>query len=101
MNLPFTKHTLGNGLDVLLHEDHACPIVAVNVWYHVGSKDERPGLTGFAHLFEHLMSATHDLQQAVAQPVVALCDPTSASINAACDGSPLRVGRRVRRAPVA
>jgi len=63
VNLPFTKHTLGNGLDVLLHEDHACPIVAVNVWYHVGSKNERPGHTGFAHLFEHLMfegSQHHD-----------------------------------------
>ena len=43
MNLSFTKHTLSNGLDVLLHEDHACPIVAVNLWYHVGSKNERPG----------------------------------------------------------
>jgi zinc protease len=63
VNLPFTKHTLANGLDVLLHEDHACPIVAVNVWYHVGSKNERPGHTGFAHLFEHLMfegSQHHD-----------------------------------------
>ena len=63
MNLPFTKHTLANGLDVLLHEDHACPIVAVNLWYHVGSKNERPGHTGFAHLFEHLMfegSQHHD-----------------------------------------
>jgi zinc protease len=55
MNITFTKHTLANGLDVLLHEDHACPIVAVNLWYHVGSKNERPGHTGFAHLFEHLM----------------------------------------------
>jgi zinc protease len=63
MNLPFVKHTLSNGLDVLLHEDHACPIVAVNVWYHVGSKNEEPGRTGFAHLFEHLMfegSQHHD-----------------------------------------
>ena len=63
MNIPFTKHTLGNGLDVLLHEDHACPIVAVNIWYHVGSKNELPGHTGFAHLFEHLMfegSEHHD-----------------------------------------
>ena len=63
MNISFTKHTLANGLDVLLHEDHACPIVAVNVWYHVGSKNERPGKTGFAHLFEHLMfegSQHHD-----------------------------------------
>jgi predicted Zn-dependent peptidase len=55
VNISFTKHTLANGLDVLLHEDHACPIVAVNLWYHVGSKNERPGHTGFAHLFEHLM----------------------------------------------
>ncbi|MGH8189131.1 MAG: M16 family metallopeptidase, partial [Steroidobacteraceae bacterium] len=55
MELPYTKHTLANGLDVLVHEDHHVPIVAVNVWYHVGSKDERPGRTGFAHLFEHLM----------------------------------------------
>ena len=55
MNIAFSKHTLGNGLDVLLHEDHACPIVAVNLWYHVGSKNETPGHTGFAHLFEHLM----------------------------------------------
>ena len=63
MNLPFLKHTLSNGLDVLMHEDHACPIVAVSVWYHVGSKNERPGRTGFAHLFEHLMfegSQHHD-----------------------------------------
>jgi zinc protease len=55
MNLPFTKRTLDNGLDVIIHEDRDLPIVAVNVWYHVGSKDERPGRTGFAHLFEHLM----------------------------------------------
>jgi zinc protease len=55
MNIPFTKHTLDNGLDVLVHEDHSLPIVAVNIWYHVGSKNEVPGRTGFAHLFEHLM----------------------------------------------
>jgi zinc protease len=63
VNISITKHTLANGLDVLLHEDHACPIVAVNLWYHVGSKNERPGHTGFAHLFEHLMfegSQHHD-----------------------------------------
>jgi zinc protease len=63
VTLEFEKHTLGNGLDVLLHEDHSCPIVAVNLWYHVGSKNERPGHTGFAHLFEHLMfegSQHHD-----------------------------------------
>ncbi|MEO8074684.1 MAG: pitrilysin family protein [Acidobacteriota bacterium] len=55
MNIPFTRHRLDNGLDVLIHEDHGCPIVAVNLWYHVGSKNEKPGRTGFAHLFEHLM----------------------------------------------
>src|SRR5436190_7808614 len=55
MNISYSKHTLSNGLDVLIHEDHALPIVAVNVWYHVGSKNEVPGRTGFAHLFEHLM----------------------------------------------
>jgi zinc protease len=55
LTLPFTKRTLANGLDVIVHEDHHVPIVAVNIWYHVGSKDERPGRTGFAHLFEHLM----------------------------------------------
>jgi zinc protease len=63
VNITFTKHTLENGLDVLLHEDHACPIVAVNLWYHVGSKNEQLGKTGFAHLFEHLMfegSEHHD-----------------------------------------
>lgn len=55
MNIPFTQHTLDNGLRVILHEDHRLPMVAVNLWYHVGSKNERPGRTGFAHLFEHLM----------------------------------------------
>jgi len=63
LNIAFSRHRLANGLDVLLHEDHTCPIVAVNIWYHVGSKNERPGHTGFAHLFEHLMfegSQHHD-----------------------------------------
>jgi zinc protease len=55
MHVPFTKVTLANGLDVIVHEDHQAPLAAVSVWYHVGSKDERPGLTGLAHLFEHLM----------------------------------------------
>jgi zinc protease len=63
IDLPFTKRTLDNGLDVIVHEARQVPIVAVNVWYHVGSKNERPGRTGFAHLFEHLMfegSAHHN-----------------------------------------
>ena len=53
--VPYQKHVLSNGLTLILHEDHSIPIVAVNLWYHVGSKNERPGRTGFAHLFEHMM----------------------------------------------
>jgi len=55
LDIPFHRFVLPNGLTVIVHEDHKAPIVAVNVWYHVGSKNERPGRTGFAHLFEHLM----------------------------------------------
>ncbi len=51
----YTRHTLENGLEVVLLENHAVPAINLQVWYHVGSKDERPGRTGFAHLFEHLM----------------------------------------------
>jgi zinc protease len=54
-DIPYTKFVLANGLTVLVHEDHKAPIVAVNTWYHVGSKNEQLGKTGFAHLFEHLM----------------------------------------------
>jgi zinc protease len=53
--LNYTTHTLPNGLQVILLEDHEVPIINLQVWYHVGGKDERPGRTGFAHLFEHLM----------------------------------------------
>jgi zinc protease len=55
MNVAHTKHTLSNGLDVIVHEDRRMPLTAVSVWYHVGSKNEVPGRTGLAHLFEHLM----------------------------------------------
>jgi len=55
MRVAFTKSTLSNGLDVIVHEDHRVPIVAVNIWYHVGSANEVRGRTGLAHLFEHLM----------------------------------------------
>ena len=55
IDIPFQQFTLPNGLRVIVHEDHKAPIVAVNIWYHVGSKDEPAGRTGFAHLFEHLM----------------------------------------------
>jgi zinc protease len=55
INIPFQRFVLDNGLTLIVHEDHKAPIVAFNVWYHVGSKNEKPGRTGFAHLFEHLM----------------------------------------------
>jgi zinc protease len=55
IDIPYTKFVLDNGLRLIVHEDPKAPIVAVNVWYHVGSKNEKPGKTGFAHLFEHLM----------------------------------------------
>lgn len=54
-HIAFEKYRLPNGLEVILHEDHSTPIVGVNLWYHVGSKNEHPGRTGFAHLFEHMM----------------------------------------------
>lgn len=55
IDIPFEKFQLDNGLTVIVHEDHKAPVVAVSVWYKVGSKDEPDGKTGFAHLFEHLM----------------------------------------------
>jgi len=55
IEVPYTSFTLPNGLRVIFHEDHTVPVVTVNMWYHVGSSRERPGRTGFAHLFEHLM----------------------------------------------
>ena len=55
MRIPIETLTLENGLRVVLSEDHTAPIVAVNLWYHVGSGNERPGRTGFAHLFEHML----------------------------------------------
>ena len=56
-SIAFEKYTLPNGLDVILVENHKLPITAVNLWYHVGPANEAPGLTGFAHLFEHMMFA--------------------------------------------
>ena len=53
--IPYELFVLDNGLTLIVHEDRKAPIVSVNIWYHVGSKNERPGQTGFAHLFEHLM----------------------------------------------
>ncbi len=64
-NSALEKYTLSNGLDVILHEDHSIPMVSVNIWYHVGSKNEKRGRTGLAHLFEHMMfegSQHHDTE---------------------------------------
>src|SRR5437868_491225 len=55
VSISYEEFTLDNGLKVIVHEDRKAPIVAVNIWYHVGSKNEKRGKTGFAHLFEHLM----------------------------------------------
>jgi zinc protease len=55
VDIPYERFVLDNGLTVIVHEDHKASIVAINTWYHVGSKNEKPGKTGFAHLFEHLM----------------------------------------------
>ncbi|MFT3897600.1 MAG: pitrilysin family protein [Thermomonas sp.] len=55
IDIPYTQFTLPNGLRVIVHEDRKAPVVSVAIWYHVGSKDEPAGKTGFAHLFEHLM----------------------------------------------
>ena len=55
LQVPYRQFQLANGLNVILHQDKTVPVVAVNIWYHVGSANEKPGRTGFAHLFEHLM----------------------------------------------
>src|ERR671912_619467 len=55
LEVQYRLFTLKNGLTVILHQDRSVPVAAINVWYHVGSANERPGRTGFAHLFEHLM----------------------------------------------
>jgi len=67
-SIPFEKYVLGNGLQVILVENHRLPLVAVNIWYRVGAANERPGLTGFAHLFEHMMFAgTKHIPRGVAE----------------------------------
>ena len=61
-DIKFEKYILPNGLTVITHEDHRLPLVAIDLWYHVGPLNERPGRTGFAHLFEHMMfqGSAHD-----------------------------------------
>lgn len=74
VNIPFETFTLDNGLRVVVHEDRKAPVVAVAAWYNVGSKDEPPGRTGFAHLFEHigLFNGTENFPQGLMEPLRAL-----------------------------
>jgi zinc protease len=78
-SIPFEEYTLPNGLRVILSEDHRAPQVAVSVWYHVGAANQRPGKSGFAHLFEHMMFSG---SEHVAQP-----DQVLAAIGAQANGS--------------
>jgi zinc protease len=78
-SIPFEEFTLPNGLRVILSEDHRAPQVAVSVWYHVGAASQRPGRSGFAHLFEHMMFAG---SEHVPQP-----DQVLAAIGASANGS--------------
>ena len=55
LSIPYEKITLDKGLDLILHKDNSIPFISINTWVHVGSKNEKPGQTGFAHLFEHIM----------------------------------------------
>jgi zinc protease len=80
MQIPIERHTLDNGLRVVLSEDHTLPIVAVNLWYNVGSRNERPGRTGLAHLFEHMMF--QGSQNVSDTQHIALVERAGGSINA-------------------
>jgi predicted Zn-dependent peptidase len=80
MQIPIERHTLDNGLRVVLSEDHTLPLVAVNLWYDVGSRNERPGRTGLAHLFEHMMF--QGSQNVTDTQHIALVERAGGSINA-------------------
>jgi len=70
VDLEFQQFTLDNGLRLIVHEDRKAPVVAVNIWYHVGSKNEQPGKTGFAHLFEHLMfNGSENFNDEISKPL--------------------------------
>ena len=70
--IPYEKYRLGNGLEVILAQDRSLPIVAVNLWYHVGAANEEPGRTGFAHLYEHMMfTGTKHIKRGVADELLA------------------------------
>ncbi len=82
--IPFQKYVLDNGLNLIVYEDHSLPIVAVNLWYHVGSKNERVGRTGFAHLFEHMMfqgSQHHDTDFFMALDAIGATDRNGTTNN--------------------
>jgi zinc protease len=73
IDIPYEKFTLDNGLRVVVHEDRKAPVVAVGVWYHVGSRDEAEGRTGFAHLFEHLMfEGSENYDEDITRPLEAV-----------------------------
>ncbi|MEX2125020.1 MAG: pitrilysin family protein [Woeseia sp.] len=70
VDIEFTEYTLDNGLRLIVHEDPKAPIVAVNIWYHVGSRNEQAGKTGFAHLFEHLMfNGSENFNEEMSKPL--------------------------------
>jgi zinc protease len=78
--IPYQKFTLPNGLQVILVENHRLPMVAVNIWYHVGPANEEPGLTGFAHLFEHMMfAATRHVPRGVADRLLEAAGATDSN----------------------
>jgi zinc protease len=84
--IDYEKYTLPNGLDVILVEDHRLPLVAVNIWYHVGAANEAPGLTGFAHLFEHMMfAATKHVPRGLADQLLEAAGGTDSNGSTAFD----------------
>ena len=90
--LNFTTQTFSNGLQVILLENHAVPVINLQVWFHVGSKDERPGRTGFAHLFEHLMfkGSAHvgvDEHSRIIEAVGGFDNAQTSDDNLACTGA--------------
>ena len=84
--IDYEKYTLPNGLDVILVEDHRLPLVATNIWYHVGAANEAPGLTGFAHLFEHMMfAATKHVPRGLADQLLEAAGGTDSNGSTAFD----------------
>jgi len=107
LSCKYEKYKLPNGLEVILHEDHRLPLVAVNLWYHVGPANELPGRTGFAHLFEHMISPAQSTSATTstsktwrARAPARSTAPSSVSAGIPCGRSPatalLRVDSRQR-----